>query len=92
MDFNAYSSIEEKKGSNFHDFNNINAFNDLPNQCELLDLEFSGNRYTWSRGRVKERLDRGIGNAEWRVLFPEALIRILPPLSSDHSPSSSNAS
>lgn len=46
---------------------------------------------TWNnkRGRmanIKERLDQGIANAEWKFLFSEAVITHLPALNSDHKP------
>ena len=35
---------------------------------------------------IKERLDRGLGNAEWLMLFPSAQIHHLPRVKSDHCP------
>ena len=40
-DYNAYTSVNEKKGSNFHDYNSMDAFNLCLNQCGLIDLGFS---------------------------------------------------
>ncbi|GKV08912.1 hypothetical protein SLEP1_g20481 [Rubroshorea leprosula] len=45
-----------------------------------------GGKFTWRRGRVCEKLDRGLASASWKCLFPHAQVRLLPPLSSDHNP------
>ncbi|RYQ82266.1 hypothetical protein Ahy_B10g100865 [Arachis hypogaea] len=51
-----------------------------------LDLGFSGWPFTWKRGNLAERLDRGLSNLDWQIAFPEARIKHLPMLKSDHSP------
>ncbi|XP_075508178.1 uncharacterized protein LOC142545090 [Primulina tabacum] len=43
----------------------------------LLDLGFTGSRFTWKRGNNSNtfkgaRLDRGVCTIEWREMFPEA--------------------
>lgn len=48
-------------------------------------------KFTWSnkregQGHVKERLDRAMGNTEWRLKFPEANFYVLTVGTSDHSP------
>ncbi|KAL5559026.1 hypothetical protein UlMin_035237 [Ulmus minor] len=48
------------------------------------------NAYTWSNGRgasqeIKAKLDRGIANADWWNLFPNADMKVFPQISSDHS-------
>ncbi|KAA3471337.1 reverse transcriptase [Gossypium australe] len=45
------------------------AFREALEDCELIDLGFSGQWYTWERGRfvsnnIRERLDRGVANPE----------------------------
>ncbi|XP_019198076.1 PREDICTED: uncharacterized protein LOC109191857 [Ipomoea nil] len=55
----------------------------------LVDMGFSGARLTWMRGSepVKgARLDRALCNVEWRHRFPEATVRHLPRVASDHTP------
>ena len=83
-DFNAYVYVQEKPRSNFHDFRSIKGFVDCLNQFALWDLGFFSNRFTWSQGVVKERLERVVGNTAWMMLFLDALVCILPPFSSDH--------
>ena len=60
-------------------------------ECNLLDLNYSGNKFTWSRtylnGRmVWERLDRAVGSVDWYDLFPATCVHSLTCVSSDHSP------
>lgn len=51
----------------------------------------SGPAHTWFRGNSSEtfksaRLDRGLANGDWRLLFAEGAVRNLPKASSDHCP------
>jgi hypothetical protein len=54
--------------------------------CGLEDLGFSGDVFTWKRGRIRERLDRGIANGDWSVMHPEASVQHLDYIKSDHRP------
>lgn len=49
-DFNIYCEVEEKSGSNFHNWASIQSFKDCLHDCGLLDLGFNGPRFTWERG------------------------------------------
>ncbi|KAK4564707.1 hypothetical protein RGQ29_006684 [Quercus rubra] len=70
----------------------IAAFKNYMDKCGLMDLGFQGPRFTWTNkspawnGPIQERLDRGLGNAEWKLLFPTAEIHHLPKVKSDHCP------
>jgi len=79
----------------------LNCSDDLTRRCNnfnfwiennhLIDLGFSGPRYTWTRGNTMEtmkyaRLDRGLCNEHWRMLFEEASVRHLLQHKSDHNP------
>ena len=70
----------------------IAAFKNCMDKCGLIDLGFQGPRFTWTtksptwNGPIQERLDRGLGNAEWKMLFPAAEIHHLPRVKSDHCP------
>lgn len=60
-------------------------------ECNLLDLGFSGNKFTWSRtysngGVVWEWLDRAVCMAEWYDLFLSTNVHTLTCVSSDHNP------
>ena len=57
----------------------------------LIDLGFSGPKFTWTRGlnretRKEARLDRALCNMDWRVRFQEGAVRHLLKACSDHSP------
>jgi hypothetical protein len=57
-------------------------------ECNLWDLGYKGQKYTWSNGRdgrdlTLERLDRVDANLEWSGVFD---VNVLPRLYSDHSP------
>jgi hypothetical protein len=59
----------------------------------LLDCGAIGPKFTW-RGptfrdgeRIFERLDRALSNDEWRLGFPNAIVKVLPRVNfSDHHP------
>uniref|UniRef100_A0A803MB38 Uncharacterized protein n=1 Tax=Chenopodium quinoa TaxID=63459 RepID=A0A803MB38_CHEQI len=64
-------------------------FANLIENNKLLDLGCSGPKHTRFRGNSLEtfksaRLDRGLSNEEWRIMFPEGAIRNLPKSRSDH--------
>lgn len=67
------------------------GFRKLINDGGLIDMGFKGVAFTWNNKRsgkanIQERLDRGLINAEWRLLFPSAYISHLTALNSDHRP------
>jgi hypothetical protein len=54
-------------------------------------MGYSGSLFTWSNERhdssfTKERLDRGVANGSFALLFPQLLIEVLPARCSDHAP------
>ena len=90
-DFNSIMSQEEKRGGNPYAESSSGGFRGAIEDMGLIDLGFSGNAFIWSnkrRGRanIKERLDRGITSAEWRDLFPKAVVKHLPGLNSGSLP------
>jgi len=57
----------------------------------LIDLGFSGPKFTWARGlspttRKEARLGRALCNIDWRVKFQDGVVRHLLKAVSDHSP------
>ena len=73
-DFNEITHLEEKCGWAERNADQMMAFQNVLDACNLQDLGFSGSNYTWCNGRFGSqrtliRLDRMVANAEWRSLF-----------------------
>lgn len=90
-DFNRIVSQDEKPGGRPFNSSSPPGLAQLIQSHSLIDLGFADNKFTWSNKRenkanIKERLDRGIANIQWRELFPRATFLHLPAVSSDHNP------
>ena len=91
-DFDDMISEDEKLGGLPVNRTRIAAFRNCLDKCGLIDLGFHGPRFTCTnksliwQSTIKERLDRGLGNANWTLLFPTAEIHHLPRVKSDHCP------
>ena len=85
-------SEDEKSGGLPVNKTRMAAFRNCLDKCGLIDLGFHGPRFTWTNKSpmwqtiIKERLDRGLGNADWTLLFPTAEIHHLPRVKSNHCP------
>ncbi|XP_075655141.1 uncharacterized protein LOC142625348 [Castanea sativa] len=76
-DFNEIFHPNEYCGSGSRPYNQIVEFTRAVDDCSLIDLGFSGPKYTWCNRRfegnlVYARLDRGLYNLEWLNLFPHS--------------------
>jgi hypothetical protein len=85
-EFNEILFSHEKEGGNPRPLNFMQAFRDVLTDCNLDDLGFVGDPFTWRRGRIRERLDRAIANPEWLIMHPEATVQHLESMRSDHRP------
>jgi hypothetical protein len=85
-DFNEILFSTEKEGGNPRPQGFMDAFCDALMDCGLEDLGFSGDVFTWKRGRIRERLDRGVANGAWSVMHPAASVQHLDYIKSDHRP------
>lgn len=88
-DYNDIVNGEEKNGRVSHPRYLCEGFANAITDCNLSDLGFRGERFTWERGRgsstwVQERLDRGLATQSWKDLFPRAEIQVLEVSTSDH--------
>lgn len=68
-DFNEILYRLEKLGKRQADYHRMVAFQEMLNDCALMDLESKGCAYTWANNRegnelVRERLDRVVCNME----------------------------
>ncbi|KAH1131803.1 hypothetical protein J1N35_003181 [Gossypium stocksii] len=81
-DFNEIMYSFEKKGGLPRDERRMEKFLNAIEECQLNDVGFTGNWFTWERGNlpetnIQERLDRGLANEKWLLMFPEAKIQHL---------------
>ncbi|KAA3470848.1 reverse transcriptase [Gossypium australe] len=90
-DFNEIIYGFKKKGGLPREKKRMEDFRNALEDCQLIDVGYSGNWFTWERGNlpktnIRERLDRGVANVNWMSMFPEANIKHLVHSTSDHCP------
>jgi hypothetical protein len=90
-DFNVVINDEEKIGGITGGSSILSLLKELLFDLAVVDLGYVGNRFTWSKRRwgrnsIRERLDRGIANIDWRLAFPRAVVYHLGALNLDHCP------
>jgi hypothetical protein len=91
-DFNEILYNHEKKGGAPRPQNQMEKFRWAIEECELKDLGFSGDKFTWRnnscdpRKFVKERLDRALGSRSWCNRFPNYRVYNCDQRHSDHKP------
>lgn len=85
-DFNEILHASEKEGGNPRPRAMIQAFSDCLHDCGLKDVEYTGDKYTWRRGEIRERLDRAVCNEAWMEKFPLAMLFHEQHVHSDHRP------
>ena len=90
-DFNELLKSHEKHGGRLRPYGQMEKFREVLDECNLLDLGYVGNKFTWSKnlpngGMVWERLDRAVSTTDWIELFPATKVQTLSCVSSDHSP------
>ncbi|CAL1353204.1 unnamed protein product [Linum trigynum] len=91
-DFNTIKDPSEQAGPATPDiYRRCKRFSDRISQAKLIDLGFSGPRFTWTRGDTPSSdkascIDRSLCNAAWNAVFPDSTVNHLPQLHSDHHP------
>ncbi|XP_060182278.1 uncharacterized protein LOC132611939 [Lycium barbarum] len=90
-DFNVVLNDEEKIGGIPILAQDIKDFAFCINSCELEEIQFKGNPFTWWNGRatndcIFERLDRMLLNAELQNWFTHLEVEHLARTCSDHAP------
>ncbi|KAL0411165.1 UNVERIFIED_CONTAM: hypothetical protein Slati_3706200 [Sesamum latifolium] len=89
-DFNEILNLHEKTGGPCPR-RQIEEFRSCLSDCNIIDLGFKGERFTWCNMReapntVKVRLDRECATPTWSALYPNAQVHVGLPWGSDHSP------
>jgi exonuclease III len=91
-DFNEILHSFEKQGGTPKPQIQMERFRDALNFCNLNDLGFEGDVFTWRNnqfrveGYIRERLDRAVANPEWCARFPGYKVVNGCPEHSDHRP------
>ncbi|KAL5856859.1 hypothetical protein ACOSQ3_004317 [Xanthoceras sorbifolium] len=78
-DFNEILRGDEKEGGLARVGSTMNGFREAVDSCNLLDIDFSGSKFTWCNRQfgvdvIWERLDRCFCNIGWRTPFPGAVV------------------
>ena len=85
-DFNEILYNIEKEGSRPRPQRQMQAFHDVLSECNINDMGFVGDRFTWRRGQIRERLNRALANPQWVDMFPHAALINSKMPRSDHRP------
>nr|XP_019067280.1 uncharacterized protein LOC109119268 [Solanum lycopersicum] len=90
-DYNVISDVDEKLGGLPYNMRKSMDFIAVIEACGLVDIGFSGHKFTWSnkRGinhRIRKRLDRALVNDLWLEKMPQTTITHLSTTGSDHCP------
>ncbi|XP_071920627.1 uncharacterized protein [Coffea arabica] len=85
-DFNVISSMEERAGGSPANERNMEEFNDSIGNCGLTEVPFDGSVFTWTNGRVWQRLDRALMNQDWAGGYEFSHVSHLCRGRSDHAP------
>lgn len=85
-DLNEIQFLSGKEGGNPRPPQYTQAFQSVIDDCELWDMGYIGDRFTWQRGGIRERLDRGLINAAWEAMYPSAALQNMLYNHSDHRP------
>jgi len=85
-DFNEILFHHEKEGGRARSNSQLQAFHTALMDRELADIGYSGDVYTWQRGKIRERLDMGVANTQWNILFPNVELVNGEMVKSDHRP------
>ena len=88
-DFNEIIKNEEMQGRRPRPDRQMQAFRDAIDDCNLLDMGYSGFPFTWCNNRDPPhttwvRLDRGLANMDWLQQNPLAIMEHIDVTNSDH--------
>ena len=69
-DFNSFLSPNDKIGGSIPVTSLMSSFQNCITSCNLLEMSVVGDRFTWEKEGVKERLDWVFCNYEWEISHP----------------------
>ncbi|KAL2527111.1 Uncharacterized protein Adt_12165 [Abeliophyllum distichum] len=84
-DFNAILNREEREGGNSPDRRSMEDFSNMIMACGVEDVNCRS-QFTWSNGRMWEKLDRILVNYQWNSAFEDFKAEVLNRDTSDHCP------
>jgi hypothetical protein len=73
-DFNEILYSTEKEGGAMRPQCCMQAFRDTLIACNLEDMGYEGDIFTWRRGKIRDRLDRAVCDPRWPAMFPLARV------------------
>ena len=80
-DFNELVKSHEKKGGRLSPYDQMQKFREVLDEYGLLDLGFSGKKFTWFKNYpssgIWERLNRAVSTAGWVERFPATKVQSL---------------
>ncbi|CAN1129383.1 Putative ribonuclease H protein At1g65750 [Linum perenne] len=85
-DFNSVLSSGDRVGGSPFNRARSKSFIETVDICGLLDIPFSGPKFTWSRNALQVRLDRALVNSAWIQSCPDSSVLHLTKIKSDHRP------
>lgn len=87
-DFNLYRSMEDRNKPG-GDPNEMQLFNNVISDLDLIDIPFSGRKFTWSNMQLDPlliKLDWVLVSSSWGLSYPATGIQPLSKPISDHTP------
>lgn len=90
-DFNSVLGAQEKLRGKTPNISSCADFGGFIDNCNLVQMNYSGVRYTWSNKRepgqyMELQLDRSLCSTNWFHYWPISNYLVLPRIVSDHSP------
>lgn len=78
-DFNEPLTEEDQFGGRAVSVNKSLLFKECLDKCSMIDIGFTGARFTWTNKRpiqslIQERIDHFFVNPSWCLLYPKAKV------------------
>ncbi|XP_071920617.1 uncharacterized protein [Coffea arabica] len=83
-DYNVITCAEERIGGSSPNMRDLEEFNSALHRSGLFPVQFDGSAYTWTNGRMWQRLDRVVVNAAWLADVEMTRVAHLQRGRSDH--------